>query len=70
MFVHSNMYVITLQTPTGSLTRADIARYPSVVWPHTIIKVSWTVLPCPPHNSDVALLNCHFFDPVKNAIHG
>jgi len=32
MFLRSNMYVITLQTPTVSLTRADIARYPSVVW--------------------------------------
>jgi hypothetical protein len=48
----------------------DILLLRDNIRPHTIIKESWTVLPCPPHNSDVATLNCHFFDPAKNAIHG
>jgi hypothetical protein len=53
------------------LLHHDNARpYTSLHTRQAITKLQWTVLPRPPHSSDLDPSDYHIFSPFKDAIHG
>jgi len=80
----SDVYIRTLQklkqryrrvrpnkNPGDMLIQLDNARFHTSLWTHeAIAKFGWTVLPHPPHSTDLAPWDFHLFGPLKDTLRG